>query len=77
MPMKEWFKTKYRIMPVYSEKNNKQIAVMVEVKYNFIHEFQPMSKKCLDENGELTDKPAIFDNEEDALFFIKHLTESL
>lgn len=75
--MKEWFTTKYRIMPVYADNNNKQKAVMVEAKYSFIHEFYPMSKTCIDENGELVDKPAIFDNEEDARSFISHLTETV
>lgn len=62
-------------MPVYSDTSNNQIAVMVEIKETFLHEFQPMMKTCIDENGELRPKPAIFDNEEDAKFFLNHLTE--
>ena len=73
--MKEWFKTKYRIMPVYADNSNKQVAVMVEVKYNFMSDFRPMAKTCLNENGELIEKPAIFDNEDDAKIFLSHLTE--
>lgn len=74
---KEWFATKYRIMPVYADTSNKQVAVIVEIKQGFFQDFCPMAKTCLNENGELTDKPAIFDNEEDARFFINHLTETL
>lgn len=72
---KEWFATKYRIMPVYADDSNKQAAVMVEVQYNFMQDFRPMAKTCLDSEGNLIEKPAIFDNEEDAKFFISHLTE--
>ena len=74
---KEWFKTQYRIVPVHAENENRQVAVLVEVKYSFIHEFQPMAKKCLNENGELVDKPAIFDTQDDAVGFIAHLTSSI
>lgn len=72
---RDWFSPKYRIMPVYSDTSNNQVAVMVEIKETFLHEFQPMMKTCIDENGELHLKPAIFDNEEDAKFFLDHLTE--
>lgn len=75
--IKEWFATKYRIMPVYDDSSNAQKAVVVEVKYNFMQEFHPMAKTCLNANGELIDKPAVFDNEKDAQNFIKHLTETL
>lgn len=71
----DWFVAKYRIMPVYSDTNNNQVAVMVEIKETFMHDFLPMMKTCINENGELVPKPAIFDNEEDARFFISHLTE--
>lgn len=71
--IKDWFKTKYRIMPVYAENENKQVAVIVEVKYGSMQDFRPMAKTCLNDKGELTEKPAIFDNEEEAKLFIKHL----
>ena len=71
----DWFTAKHRIMPVYAETSNKQVAVMVEIKETFLHDFQPMMKTCIDETGGLIPKPAIFDNEEDARFFITHLTE--
>lgn len=75
--IKEWFTTKYRTIPVYAEENNKQVAVIVEVKYSFMHDFQPMSKTCLSDSGELIEKPAVFDNYDDALDYITRLNTSL
>lgn len=72
--MKKWFSTQYRIIPVYAESSNKQVAVMVEVKHNFMQEFYPMAKTCLSENGELVEKPAIFDDNDSAMIFITCLT---
>lgn len=72
--IKDWFKTKYRIMPVYAENENKQVAVIVEVKYGSMQDFKPMAKTCLSDKGELIEKPAVFNNEEEAKSFIEHLS---
>jgi hypothetical protein len=59
-------------MPVYSQTDNSQVAVVV-MKKTFMLGFIPAKKDCLDENGNLVEQDAIFQNEDEANNFIEHL----
>lgn len=70
--IKNRFRAVYRIMPVYSQTDNSQVAVVV-MKKTFMLGFIPAKKDCLDENGNLVEQDAIFQNEDEANNFIEHL----
>ena len=70
--IKEWFKKMYRIMPVYSQVDNSQVAVVVMEK-TYMFGFWPAKKDCLDPDGNLTKQDAVFSNENEANQFIEHL----
>lgn len=70
--IKNRFKAVYRIMPVYSQTDNSQVAVVV-MKKAFMLGFIPAKKDCLDENGNLVQQDAIFPDENEANSFIEHL----
>ena len=64
-------------MPVYSEDGNKQVGVVVMIKWNGLDAFHPAVKNCFSKRGELITQPATFDTEEEAREFITRMNTIL
>lgn len=71
---KDWFKTKYKIVPVYNAKN--AICGYTVVSKNIIG-WLPLPMFQSDDEGNVDSTDSIFKTYEDAITFLKHETTIL
>lgn len=68
------FGTIYRILPVYSNNENKKCGYLVQNGTKLFGGWWNETMECMNEDGHLVQKDAIFSTEEEAREFIKSLT---